>query len=97
MPINIYRRISDAEVEELAWLCDDTWDLTRQIEALELWLADNEAALEPADYVADVGISIRTGSDARAGGAALSPKAMAIMGCKGIHLFLSEYPSDEEQ
>ena len=93
MPVNIYKNIVDGEPEDIAWLCDGSWDLCEQMEALESWLKVEGQRLKPGDYVADVGISVRTGADAGGGGAAFPPDAMRVMADIEMHLFLSEYPS----
>ena len=86
MPI----KISDENAKEIEWLCDDTWKLPAQIDALQVWLIENETKIEPGNYTADVGYSPREG--AAGGGAALSLKAMTILVKMGMVLYLSEYP-----
>lgn len=76
---------------EVAYLCDDVWLLQPQIEALRGWLAQNSAALQPADYVADVGFCWRR--DASSGGPVLEPITMRRMADLGMSLYLSEYGS----
>ncbi|WP_018969570.1 hypothetical protein [Rubritalea marina] len=92
MPINIYKTLSNDETEDIAWLCNDNWDLTEQMKSLELWLIESGTQLPVGDYIADVGISVREGSEAKGGGAAFPPEAMSVMATKGIYLFISEYP-----
>ena len=88
MPINIYNQ---KNIEKIAWLCDDDWELPSQIYELEEWLKKNESNIPPGDYVADIGFDIR--KDATGGGGVLTIKSMAIMIKLGIELYLSEYPS----
>lgn len=88
MPIRIDKN-SDKEIEEIAWLCDDDWELPTQIYALELWLKEVGMTLEKGDYVVDVGYKPRQG--ASGGGAVLSVESMGIMASTGMALFLSEY------
>jgi len=98
MPINIYSNDPSKEDETVAWLCDDSWSLCEQMYALEDWLKKEGKKLPSGDYVADVGICGRSDfSEGAGGGAAFPPEAMAIMAEKGIHLFLSEYPGDEDE
>jgi hypothetical protein len=87
MPISIYR--DDDSRAEVAWLCDDDWDLPRQVDALRKWLAESAPAPGTGPYIADLGFSVR--ADATAGGSALSPEMMRHMADLGITLFLSEY------
>ena len=95
MPVNIYRVTPEGqENERIAWLCDDNWRLPDQAEAFETWLAQNRATLKPDEYVADIGFTPREG--ALGGGAAIPPEMMCTMGDLGMSLFLSEYPSDDE-
>lgn len=64
-----------------------------QFEALEAWLYEAGRDLPRSDYVADLAIRARTDyENSVGGGAAFSPKAIAIMAEIGMHLFLSEYP-----
>jgi hypothetical protein len=86
MPINIYKTGS---FERIDWLCDESWDLPTQLGELELWLENRRMSLEPGEYVADIGFSIR--EDASGGGGVLSSKAMLIMGEIGMDVFFSEY------
>jgi hypothetical protein len=89
MPITIYRD-NTAEHDQIAWLCDGDWDLSNQVEALNLWLEENGDSLPVGSYVADIGFCWRR--DAGGGGAVLLPKAMKKMSDIGMYLFLSEYP-----
>lgn len=79
--------------EKLEWLCDEAWDLPRQIDALETWLMDKGKTLEPSKYVADIEFDIR--KDATGGGGVLNYESMAIMGKIGMNVYFSEYPSNE--
>ena len=59
MPVNIYRVTpEDQKNDQIAWLCDDVWMLRPQVEALSKWLED-QRALPPGKYVADVGFCWR--------------------------------------
>jgi hypothetical protein len=91
MPVNIYA--DDDSKTEVAWLCDDNWDLATQVSALEAWLQESKAKISPARYIADIGFSVRP--DATGGGAAIAPEMMRCMADLGISLFLSEYPRGE--
>ena len=93
MPIKIYTQ--DDAATEIAWLCDDDWQLPTQVSALEAWLAQNSATFSNGRYIADIGFSVR--SDATGGGAALSPQMMRVMADLGITLFLSEYPAVQDR
>jgi len=86
VPIYIY---AEGSKEKLARIAKGVWDLPTQITELEKWLYENPLNLSPANYIADLGFSIR--ENACGGGAILSPKAMSIMGGLGIKLYLSEY------
>jgi len=92
MPINIYNRTSD---EQLDWLCDDVWDLPNQIDTLEKWLKSKGANFAKSSYVADIGFNIR--KEATGGGAVLSSESMKIMGDIGMDIFLSEYPNTQSE
>lgn len=95
MPVNIYRVTAGSEASErVAWLCDDSWRLPVQAEALQAWLVEHGATLNPSEYVADIGFKSR--SDAGGGGAVLPPEMMRTMADLGMSLYLSEYPSDDE-
>src|SRR5688572_9254402 len=91
MPIKIYAE--DESRSEVAWLCDDDWELPSQVSVLQAWLEGNEAKIPPSRYVADIGFSVRT--DASGGGAVISSEMMRRMADLGISLFLSEYPAGE--
>ena len=93
MPINIYSQ--DDSRDKVAWLCDDNWRLPDQAEALEAWLTDNCAKLQPGRYIADIGFTPR--EDASGGGAAISPEMMRTMADLGMSLFLSEYQCSSDQ
>ncbi len=81
MPINIYRNDSPNGNPEVAWLCDDCWNLSEQMDALEDWLKKEGKNLPSGDYVADVGICGRTDfANGVGGGAAFPPEAMGIGG-----------------
>ena len=86
MPISIYIRESFQNIDIL---CDEIWDLPSQLDALETWLDNIGMHLEPNDYVADIGFSMR--ADASGGGGVLSSKAMLILGRIGMDVYFSEY------
>jgi hypothetical protein len=86
MPIYIKQQQSN---ETIVRLSEGFWDLPSQIKELEDWLLNCSQNIEPSNYIADVGFSIR--ENACGGGAILSPECMAIMGRLGIKLYLSEY------
>jgi len=87
VPISIYR--DDVSRAEVAWLCDDDWELPSQVAALRAWLAESAPDVGTGPYIADIGFSVRRA--AVAGGSALSPEMMRRMVDCGITLFLSEY------
>jgi hypothetical protein len=89
MPVKIYT--ADDSRTEIAWLCDDDWNLPAQVSALGAWLAQDTPNITKGRYIADIGFSVR--SDATGGGAVLSPQMMRSMADLGITLFLSEYPA----
>ena len=88
MPVKVY--VADDNHAEVAWLCDDLWNLPDQVEALVAWLQQNHSTLDRGRYVADIGFSPRP--DAAGGGAAISPEMLRTMGDVGMTLLLSEYP-----
>ncbi|WP_420577982.1 hypothetical protein [Ekhidna sp.] len=91
MPINIYDETLNDKID---WLCDDSWSLPEQIDALESWLVEKGRNLEPGKYVADIGFDIR--KDATGGGGVLGSNSMKIMGELGMDIYLSEYPGQYE-
>ena len=91
MPINIY---SEEPHQKLAYLCEDNWRLPDQVDALEEWLRQNASGIVAGRYVADIGFTLR--EDASGGGAAISPEMMRTMAERGMSLFLSEYPGENE-
>lgn len=91
MPVKIYA--DDKSKTEVAWLCDDDWNLSAQVSALGAWLQRNRATIPQGHYIADIGFSVSV--DAAGGGAAISPEMMRCMADLGISLFLSEYPVGE--
>ncbi len=90
MPTKVY---NETNLEVLARLCEDSWNLSAQIEELENWLKDNQDSISNGKYIADVGFSAR--KKAFGGGAVLTPEAMSIMSKLGMQLFLSEYANVE--
>lgn len=94
MSINIidYSMAAEGEKgESLVRLCDDEWEMPAQVEALEKWLIENQSKLSKGYYVADIGFSPRL--EALGGGAVLTTQAMKIMVSIGMELYLSEYPT----
>lgn len=85
MPIKISRKEN-----EIAWLCDDVWELSEQLKELEIYLAQENEELTPSKYIADIGFSPRDG--AAVGGYSLSVETMQSMVALGMELHLSEYP-----
>lgn len=51
MPVNIF----DYKGGNVAWLCNNDWQLASQIYELEEWLKLNVARLPKGEYVADIG------------------------------------------
>lgn len=98
MPINL---IDYSDVEEgekgisIGHLCDDSWEMPEQVNALYSWLRENKEKMSKGKYVADIGYSPREG--ALGGGVALSIEAMEIMVSIGMELYLSEYPPFEDE
>lgn len=92
MPISIDDR--DKANAELAWLCDEIWQLPEEIEALSSWCPSNRAGLRlpKGDHVADVGFVLRR--DAMGGGAVLTAETMTPLGALGVTLYLSDYPGE---
>ena len=90
MPIKIY---IEESYEEVDWICDDIWDLSFQIDALEKWLGENAKNLKLNKYVADIGFSMR--ADAAGVGGVLNSKSMQIMGEIGMDIYFSEYSSTD--
>jgi hypothetical protein len=80
----------ESDNENIAWIARGEWELPSQVRALELWLVENQGAIAPSAYIADIGFSMR--KNACGGGAILSVQAMSIMAKLGIKLYLSEYP-----
>jgi len=91
MPINIY---NDNNLEKIDSLCDDIWDLPSQIYALEKWLNDKGEHLPKDKYVADIGFDIR--KEASGGGSIINSKMINIMSNIGMEIYLSEFPTRNE-
>ena len=87
MPINVYRDVDGAP--EVAWLCDESWELPNQIEVLSKWIREEAAKLTDGPYVADIGFLVRP--DASGGGAVLEPSIMKLLAEAEVSIFLSEY------
>lgn len=94
MPVRIDRKTDDNN-EEVAWLCDDEWELPTQLETLEKWLKEKGRKLSKGTYVADVGYCPRP--NACGGGGVISTESMQVMVSIGMDLFLSEYPEMAEE
>jgi hypothetical protein len=97
VPINILNCTGKADgekPEKLDWLCAEDWELPSQIKCLDDWLVSTGKNLRPGAYVADIGFSPREG--AFGGGGVLTHKSMAVMASIGMNLFLSEYPSPDD-
>ncbi len=94
MPINVYQ--DDEEHTKIAWLCDDSWSLPTQLDALENWLSEKKETLPDGKKIADIGFTIR--SDASGGGAVFESESMKIFAEENLDIYFSEYRgvSDEE-
>ncbi len=88
-------KITDKHNNEVAWLCDEQWELPAQIEALEQWLLQDGKELQKGSYVADIGFSPRPG--ASGGGGVVSLAALQVMVSVGMELALSEYPEFNDE
>ena len=89
MPITIFRQLAGAQSNErYAWLCDDIWELPTQLRALAAWLSQQED-LEPGDYAADIGYSVREG--ATGGGEKMSREMISDLHRLGMEVHFSEY------
>jgi hypothetical protein len=89
MPIRI-EKLNGDDIKEIAFLCDDDWELPSQVGKLKSWILQNFTAMNQGEYVADIGFSVR--GDASGGGSAIDSKVLKIMGEIGMSLWLSEYP-----
>ena len=98
MPINIID-FTNSKIGEkgtpLEVLCDGEWELPAQVSALEEWLLKNKDKIPKGTYVADIGFSPR--KNALGGGPIITTKAMECMLHIGMELYLSEYPSTEDE
>jgi hypothetical protein len=88
MPINIYDK-EHQDLDPIAWLCDDEWELPGQVDELERWLKANQQTLSRGKYVADIGFQIRP--DATGGGGVISTEMIRILNDLGMEIYLSEY------
>jgi len=98
VPINLIDFSNSKEGEKgvpIGHLCEDEWEIPKQITALEDWLNQNMGKIQKGHYVADLGYSPREG--ALGGGVALSTETMEMMVSIGMELFLSEYPPFEDE
>ena len=91
VPVIIYRKFpeDDRDVEDVAWLCGEEWELGPQVYALQEWLSASGRAMQPAEYVADIGFKWRR--DGGSGGPVLEPPAMRIAADIGMSIYFSEY------
>lgn len=85
---------NDRTGQEVAWLCEEEWELPKQLETLEYWLLNEAADIGKGTYSADIGYSPRAG--AAGGGGKLSRRAMKAMLSIGMELYFSEYPEFED-
>ena len=90
MPIKIS---DDRSGEEIAWLCNDDWELPTQLSALQDWLGEYEKGERPPKAIADIGFSVRP--DAFGGGAVLSAEVMRRFADAGVEIHFSEYPQGD--
>ena len=98
MPINIIDYTDSKEGEkgnEIDHLCEDEWEMPKQIEVLDKWLKEQNGKIKPGNYIADIGYSPREG--ALGGGTVLTTEAMGIMVKIGMDLYLSEYPTFDDE
>lgn len=93
MGISIYK--TDDISEEIAYLCDDEWDLPSLLPALVQWAARNEGKIASGRYVADIGFSIE--DDATGGGGVLTVEEMKVLISLGIDVYFSEYGQFSKQ
>ena len=89
MPIRI-SCVNGIFSHEVAWLCEDDWLLSVQVEALRNWLDQVSESLSHGEYVADIGYS--TQEDMVVGSARIPVVMMKRMAEIGIELLLTEYP-----
>ena len=91
MPI----RISNASSgDEIAWLCNDNWELPAQLTALQKWLDEYEQADSTGAAIADIGFSVRP--DAFGGGTVLSTNMMRRFADADVEIHFSEYPPGDD-
>lgn len=91
MPIKITNLDSG---DEIAWLCDNDWELPTQLSALEAWINSYDVSEPPEPAIADIGFSVRP--DASGGGAVLSCESMRRFSEAQIEIHFSEYPTGED-
>ena len=93
MPIRIdeYQPGSEKAVcQEIAFLCDDDFELPNQLVELRNWVLSFGVALEQGEYSVDIGFSPRDG--AAGGGESIPVEVLKVMAEKGMALYFSEYP-----
>lgn len=94
MPIRIDRVGANGKDEEIAWLCDEVWEMPIQLKVLEQWALENRSKLPVGSYVADLGFSPRPG--AAGGGGIVGRELMEALLEMHMELYLSEYPPELE-
>jgi hypothetical protein len=87
MSIKIY---FEKNFENIAFLCENDWDLPSQISELQDWLNNNPELYPDTKKIIDIGFSIRP--DASGGGSVLTSALMTTLVNRNYELFLSEYP-----
>ena len=92
MPVFIYQKFQEdgRDIEDLARLCDEVWELGPQVDALQEWLSESGRALPLVEYVANIYFKWRR--DASSGGPVLEPSAMRIAADIGMSIYFSEFP-----
>ncbi|RJG15347.1 hypothetical protein D4A39_16655 [Alcanivorax profundi] len=93
MPIRIdeYQPGSEeAKRQNIAWLCDDDFELPNQLAELRKWVLSTAVDLEPGEYSVDIAFSPREG--AAGGGESIPVEVLRVMAEKGMELYFSEYP-----
>ncbi len=87
MPI----KIRDKNNNELAWLCNDDWELPVQLQALEEWVKNKD---NNGGCSADIGYAPRPG--AFGGGGKMSIETIKKMAEIELEVYFSEYPPSDE-
>jgi hypothetical protein len=93
MPIKIYHLESASQSlqndDEIAWLCDEIWELPDQLDALEKWIEEFHGKIGIERKVADIGFEVR--SNATGGGSVLSARTMRLASKMNLDIYFSEY------